>query len=135
MTEKKWVLYYTSETVDQPIIYRLGQDFHLICNIIKAEMDYSKQGYLVLEVSGKEEDYNAALEYLSKIGVTIADMEERLSWNKDACTHCGACTGICPTGAFFINDGDKTVAFDGEKCILCHMCLKACSFGAVQFKS
>jgi len=135
MTEKKWVLYYTSETVDQPIIYRLGQDYHLICNIIKAEMDFKKQGYMVLEVSGKEADYNAAREYLASIGITIADMEERLSWNKTVCTHCGACTAVCPTGALAITGQDMTVSFDGEKCILCHMCLKACSFGAVQIKS
>ena len=135
MTDRKLVLYYSKDTVGQPIIYRLGQEFNLICNIIKAEMDYDNQGYMVLDVSGQESDFQAAWEYLRGLGIGLAALEERLSWNKDVCIQCGACTGICPTGALSIVDSDMTVAFDGEKCILCHMCLKACPFGAVQIKS
>ena len=130
----KLVLSYGADVVERPVIYNLIQQHHLVCNIIKAEMDGNKHGYLVLDVEGSDADFNAALAYLKASNVTVNDVEERISWDEEVCVQCGACTGVCPTGALAIVDQDMGVAFDGGKCILCHSCLKACPFGALRVK-
>ena len=129
------VLSYGADVVERPVMYNLIQQHHLVCNIIKAEMDGNKHGYLVLDVEGSDEDFAAALEYLKASHVTVNDVEERISWDKDICVQCGACTGVCPTTALSIVDEDMGVVFHGEDCILCHSCLKACPFGALKVKT
>lgn len=41
----------------------------------------------------------------------------------DACTQCGICAGVCPTGAIPQNAPDTT---DAAKCITCTACIAAC---------
>jgi len=42
------------------------------------------------------------------------------------CTHCGACTAVCPTGALHIVRPEMRVAFDQKKCSVCELCVPAC---------
>jgi ferredoxin len=42
---------------------------------------------------------------------------------EDACTVCGTCAGVCPTGAISING---SVATEIEACIRCCACIKNC---------
>lgn len=41
----------------------------------------------------------------------------------EACTHCGDCGAVCPTGAI---PADKPETADDAACILCMACIKAC---------
>jgi len=66
-----------------------------------------------------------------------ADRAERplirnLVWDEDACVHCGACAGQCPSGAFHVEEETRKVVFEHDKCIACELCIPACSYGAVQ---
>ncbi len=47
------------------------------------------------------------------------------------CQHCdnAPCIPVCPTGAMHRNAADGLVAWDGNKCIRCRMCVQACPFG------
>lgn len=47
--------------------------------------------------------------------------------NKDTCTLCGTCAGVCPTAAVSINGDVKT---ETELCIRCCACIKNCPEGA-----
>ncbi|MEG1997625.1 MAG: 4Fe-4S binding protein, partial [Clostridiales bacterium] len=49
-----------------------------------------------------------------------------------ACTQCGACTALCPTHALYVERPSMAVKFDGEKCIVCQICLQACPVKAVR---
>ena len=45
------------------------------------------------------------------------------------CTGCGACAGVCPTGA---QTALPQRQFDNKKCVLCGECAKACPAGAIK---
>lgn len=50
--------------------------------------------------------------------------------NQDTCIGCGACTGVCPSGAITLNaDGKAEVAEDA--CIDCGACVGTCPSSAI----
>jgi ABC-type methionine transport system ATPase subunit len=55
---KKIVLRFPKRLVDRPIIYRLVKDFDLEFNILKASITPEQEGLLVLELKGKQEEYD-----------------------------------------------------------------------------
>jgi len=53
--------------------------------------------------------------------------------NKELCTRCGTCVGVCPTGALTLDD-DFYPELNPELCIECGLCAKTCPGGQVHFK-
>ena len=49
--------------------------------------------------------------------------------NRERCTGCGACVGICPRGALFVADGCADV--DESLCDSCGLCIGACPEEAI----
>ena len=123
---KRIVLRFPKRLVDRPIVSRLVRDFNLDFNILKASVTPEEEGLLVLEVSGKQEDYDKGVEYLTKTGVRIQSLSQDVTRNEERCTHCGACITICPTSAFELAPSTREVNFYNEKCIACGLCIKAC---------
>jgi ferredoxin len=80
----------------------------------------------VLELSGKQEDYDKGIRYLTKTGVKIQSLSQDVIRNVERCTHCGACITICPTGAFELEPTTRWVNFHNDKCLACELCIKAC---------
>lgn len=131
---KKVVLRFDAKIVDQPIMYSLIKDYGLIPNILKAEINPHKQGYLVLELSGENQKYAEGMEYLNSLGISVDALDEKVVWLEDKCMQCGVCTGLCPTQALNMSRPSMEVSFDGEKCIVCEMCLKSCPARAVELR-
>ena len=129
---KKVVLRFDSKIVEKPIIYSLIKDYGLIPNIIKADINPHKEGYLVMEVTGENDKYAEGVEYLNSLGVSIDALDEKVAWNEDRCMQCGLCTGLCPTQALKMSRPSMQVSFDGDKCIVCEMCVKSCPAKAVE---
>ncbi len=123
---KRIVLRFPRRLVDRPIVSRLVRDFNLDFNILKASVTPEEEGLLVLELSGKQEDYDKGIDYLTKTGVKIQSLSQDVTRNEERCTHCGACITICPTGAFEVEPLTRQVNFYNEKCIACGLCIKAC---------
>ena len=123
---KRIVLRFPKRLVDRPIVSRLVRDFNLEFNILKASVTPEEEGLLVLEVSGKQEDYDKGIKYLTKTGVRIQSLSQDVTRNEERCTHCGACITICPTGAFELEPLTRQVNFLNEKCLACDLCIKAC---------
>ncbi|MCM8819650.1 MAG: 4Fe-4S binding protein [Candidatus Omnitrophica bacterium] len=133
MYSKKIVLKFPSHLVDKPIVYRLSKDFNLEFNILKALITQYEEGLLILELKGEKKDYDAAIEYLQKEGVTIETLSKDVKMN-DKCTSCGVCIPMCPVSAFEINPETKEIVFRKEKCVGCELCIKICPYRAMEVK-
>ncbi len=135
MIKKTFVLSFPQSAVQQPITYHLVKDYNWIVNILKAQVTPSQssneKGMLVMEVQGVQQDVDSGLDYLSRLGVHHEPLAQDVQWNEGRCTHCTACTSLCPTNALSVSRPDMTVSFDKEKCIACEICLKVCSYNAV----
>jgi ferredoxin len=123
---KKIVLHFPKRLVDRPILYRLVKDYNLEFNILKASISPKKEGLLVLELSGKQKEYDKAIKYLTKNGLRIQSLSQNVIRNEKKCTHCGACITVCPASAFRLEPSTRLILFDNEKCLACGMCIKAC---------
>lgn len=134
MVVNKIVLRFNPSLVEQAIIYRLVKDYDLVVNILKADINPHKEGFVVLEMSGDSENYNKGLDYLKTIGVRIESLSGTIHWDKERCIQCGACTTYCPTGALFLKRPEMEVEFDGSKCIVCGSCLDVCVARAVELR-
>ena len=49
--------------------------------------------------------------------------------NDEMCIGCGACEGVCPTGAISLPEGVAVV--DADVCLDCGACTGACPTGAI----
>ncbi|MDD4859083.1 MAG: 4Fe-4S binding protein [Dehalococcoidales bacterium] len=123
---KKIVLHFPRRSIERPIIWHLARDYALEFNIIKASISPEQEGLMVIELTGKPEDYDKGIDFLVKAGVKIQSLSQDITRNEDRCTQCGACVTICPANAFSIDPKNRKVIFDNEKCLACGLCLKAC---------
>jgi len=126
MVSKRIVLTFPHSLLDKPIVYKLVKDYDLMFNILQAKITPKEEGLMVLELSGKKEQYADGVKYLTGLGVKIQPLSQDVTRNDVRCTHCGACITICPTGALYTDSSTMKVIFDNEKCIACELCVKAC---------
>lgn len=131
---RRIVLHFPRILVDEPIIYRLVKDYDLEFNILKALVTPKEEGVLVLELTGKQTDYERGLQYLTETGVRIQSLSQDVIRNETKCTHCGACVTVCPTGAFEVEPSTRRVNFLDSKCIACGLCIKACPLRAMEMR-
>jgi ferredoxin len=123
---KRIVLKFPHRLVDQPIVCKLVKNYDLEFNILKAYVTPREEGLLVLELTGKKENFDEGIKYLTGLGVTVQPLSQDVIRNEAKCTHCGACVSICPTGALVIDPITRKVFFYENKCIACELCIKAC---------
>jgi len=123
---KKIVLHFPQRITDRPIVCRLIKDYDLEFNILKASVSPDKEGLMVLELRGKQENYDKGFMYLTRAGVKIQSLSQDVIRNEERCTHCGACITICPANAFELDPKTRRVIFYNDRCLACGLCLKAC---------
>ena len=132
MISRRIVMKFPHRLLDQPIISNLVRHYNLEFNILKASVMPNEEGLLVLELTGEEKDYDKAVEYLKKTGVSLQLLSQDIVRNEKRCTHCGACVTICPAGALVLDQRTRKVDFHDDKCIACELCLKACPVRAME---
>jgi ferredoxin len=126
VTSKRIVLHFPTRLIDEPIVYKLVKEYNLLFNILKASVTPGEEGLLVMELSGEPREYDKGIKYLTDIGVRIQSLSQDVVRNESRCTHCGFCVGVCPTGAFTVDQKTRQILFDQGKCVVCEMCVKAC---------
>jgi len=132
MYTRIYFLRYPKETSDQPIIYRLVKQYDVEFNILKADIRPQRDGIMILELKGNKENVREALAYLKGLGVRVERLAAKIGRDERKCFQCGACTGICPVGALYVERPTMEVKFDPEKCTGCGLCVTGCPVRAMQ---
>ncbi len=123
---KRLVLHFPPRLIDRPIVKNLIKEYGLDFNILKASISPGVEGMLIMELTGKREDYDKGVAFLLKSGVKIQSLSQDIVRNEERCTHCGACVTICPSKAFTVDPQTRKVFFDHDKCVACELCIRAC---------
>jgi len=123
---RRIVLHFPPPVTGQPVVYRLAKDFNLSFNILKASVSPGKEGLLVMELTGDQENYDKGIRYIIEAGVKIQSLSQDVVRDEARCTHCGACVTVCPAGVFSLEPKTRKVLFNHNKCVVCGLCVKAC---------
>ncbi|MCX5713391.1 MAG: 4Fe-4S binding protein [Candidatus Omnitrophica bacterium] len=132
MISKRIVLHFPKRLADQPIVYKLVKDYDLKFNILRASITPQEEALMVMELSGKAQDYDKGVEYLKSCGLTIQSLSHDVLRNDQKCTDCGVCIPICPVGALEVDVKTRKVNFHSKKCIACEFCIKICPTRAME---
>jgi ABC-type methionine transport system ATPase subunit len=65
---------FPEELVDRPMIYEVVKRFDVVPNIRRANVE-QHSGWVILELSGDQEQLDAAVAYLEEVGCTVNTME------------------------------------------------------------
>lgn len=127
MYSKIVILTFPPEVAQKAIVCQLVKKFDLLFNILRAEISSQKQGAMVLEISASSRSgFNQGIQFLKQQGVKVSTPEHQIYKDEQICTHCGACTAVCPTQALYILRSSMEVMFDKEKCTVCELCIVTC---------
>ncbi|MCX7738932.1 MAG: NIL domain-containing protein [Hydrogenothermaceae bacterium] len=74
MNAMKLKLIYPQEKIKEPILSKLCKSFEVDINIRKANVQ-EKVGWLELELTGKEEEIEKAIQWLSQQGIDVSPIE------------------------------------------------------------
>jgi len=75
MAKHQVTLSFTPETIAEPIIYTISQQFNLVTNIRQANLADGK-GWILLELEGKEADIKAGIAWATSMGVRAEPISE-----------------------------------------------------------
>jgi len=132
MYTRIYFLRFPKETCDQPIIYQLVRLYDIEFNIRKADILPQREGIMIVELKGQRQNVQDALAYLKDLGVGVERLAGKVRRDEERCFQCGACTGICPVGALYIQRPEMAVIFDPEKCTGCGLCVTGCPVRAME---
>ncbi|MGV1100618.1 NIL domain-containing protein [Thiovibrio sp. JS02] len=132
MNTRLYVLKFPKEVIDQPIICNLVKKYDLQFNILKATILLQQEGVMVIEFVGHKANVKKGMAYLNEMGVKVQSLSGNIRRDDEKCYQCGACTGICPTGALSLHRPDMAVVFDEDKCTACGLCVSVCPARAME---
>lgn len=127
--KEKFVLEYSEQVVNEPIIYTLVKRFDVMVNILRAEISPGREGSMLVEIESDPERLAAAEAYLAERSVRLIPIAQSLGFRQEDCINCGACTAVCFSGCLTIGAPDWTLQVDRSKCIACGLCVPACPLG------
>ena len=111
---QKLMFFFPRCECEKPIIYHLVKDYDLVVNVYRAKVTPEEEGYLVLDVTGRQ-----------------AHIEQAVVRDPEGCTHCGHCITHCPTKALRVdNPRTREVMYHEPECIECLACIRVCPYGA-----
>lgn len=125
MKKIKILLRFPAERTGKPVSSHLIRDYNLDFSILSAHINPGMTGELTMELTGADGDLDRGVQFLRDEGIGVTILSRTIEWDGDKCTHCGACTSVCPSGALAL-DGSSQLFFDQEKCLVCELCIAAC---------
>jgi len=70
MAKRRVMFTSTPETITEPIIYNLGQQFKLVTNIRQADLAEDR-GWIILDLDGEDQDIEAGIAWVISKGVRV----------------------------------------------------------------
>lgn len=134
MYAKILILKFPAIKSQEPIVCNLTKNYGLVFNILNATILPRKEGIMVLELSGTKKNFKSGVAYLKEQGVKVQNASQEVNRLERKCTHCGACTAVCPTGALALQRPEMRVQFDQKKCSICELCVPACPPRAMEVR-
>lgn len=134
MYSKILILRFPKTEVQKPVVCNLTKKFDLTFNILNAAILPRREGIMVLELSGEKKHFREGVRYLKEQGVQVQNADQEIKRSASRCTHCGACTAVCPTGALHVRRPEMEVEFDQNRCSLCELCITACPTRAMEVR-
>ncbi len=134
MYSKILILRFSPDVAQKPVVCRLTRDFDLEFNILNAAILPRKEGVMVLELSGSKKNFRDGVRFLKDHGIKVQNASQEVKRIPSRCTHCGACTAVCPTGALYVKRPEMEVVFDQKKCSVCELCVPACPPRAMEVR-
>ena len=125
-------LRFPATSAQKPIVCFLTRDYDLTFNILNATVFPRQEGLMVMELSGNRKDFKEGVKYLKDQGIHVENASQEVTRDKKKCTHCGACTAVCPTGALSVQRPEMSVNFEQQKCSICELCVPACPTRAME---
>ena len=134
MYSKILVLRFSKDVAQKPVVCHLTRDYDLVFNILNATILPGKEGVMVMELSGSKKNFRDGVNFLKQNGIQVRNASREVKRVTARCTHCGACTAVCPTGALTVKRPEMEVVFDQEKCSICEQCVTACPPRAMEVR-
>lgn len=134
MYSKILILRFPKTEAKKPIVCNLTKNHNLVFNILNAAILPRKEGIMVLELSGNKKNFREGVKYLRDQGIIVENASQEIKRDKKKCTHCGACTAVCPTSALAVKQPDMSIEFNQKKCSICELCVPACPTRAMEVR-
>jgi L-aspartate semialdehyde sulfurtransferase ferredoxin len=74
MAKQRVKFTFPPDLVSTPVIYNMGKQFHVVTNIRRANVS-NDRGWVILEISGGDEDVETAIKWAKDQGVRIEPLE------------------------------------------------------------
>jgi ABC-type methionine transport system ATPase subunit len=68
-------LTFPETLIQEPVIYRLGQEFKVVTNIFRASVG-EKNAWMILELEGDSGEIERSREYVESLGIQVEDVTE-----------------------------------------------------------
>jgi ABC-type methionine transport system ATPase subunit len=75
MTKRRVMLSFTPETIAEPIIYTISQQFNLATNIRRADLAEDR-GWIIVEFEGDEKNIEDGIAWAISKGVRVDEVSE-----------------------------------------------------------
>ncbi len=70
MAKRSLMLSYTEETIAEPIIYTISQQFNVVANIRRADLGEDR-GWIIVDFEGKKKNIDEAISWAISRGVRV----------------------------------------------------------------
>lgn len=74
MARRRLHLTFPERLITEPVIYNVGKRFEVVTNIRRANVE-ERVGWVILEVTGADEEIDRTVEYLDDLGVQVSEIE------------------------------------------------------------
>lgn len=74
MARQRMKFTFPPDLVTQPVVYSMGKEFQVVTNIRRANVS-GDRGWIILEISGSDEEIERALDWAKDQGVRVDPIE------------------------------------------------------------